>query len=397
MKSVPLRRLCRILNGGTPKADTDNWGGEVPWATPVDLRKVDGGHIERTDRSLTETGLQAGSTLAPADSVLLSSRAPIGYTAITGKPMAFNQGCKALVPASGTDPRFLQYALMSVARNLKEAGSGSTFMEVGAEAIGATHVSAQRPEDQRRIADFLDDRVSRIDRIIAARQSQLERAPQAFKLRLSLHYESGPSIPLKSLARNITSGPRGWGDRVREAGTPFVRIANLRPLGIRPDMSDLVHVDTPANAETERTRLEAGDVLLSITAAFGEVAVWPGGEGAFSQHVARIRLQDPKSAEWLAWALQSQWLHDQYRLAAYGGTKVGMSLGQVGGLQVPAVTPDRRAEVARALGELWGSHAELQAALRRSIELLTEYKQSLITAAVTGQLDVTTASTRIPE
>lgn len=83
---VQIRRLARLANGGTPTADDIYWGGSVLWATPVDLARVDGGTISTTSRTLTAAGVRTGSATIPARSVRLSTRAPIGYAAVTASP-----------------------------------------------------------------------------------------------------------------------------------------------------------------------------------------------------------------------------------------------------------------------------------------------------------------------
>lgn len=80
--TVPLRRIATVVNGGTPTADASNWGGEVPWATPVDLGRHDGRALGATERTLTDRGLETGSSLVPERSIILSTRAPIGYVCV---------------------------------------------------------------------------------------------------------------------------------------------------------------------------------------------------------------------------------------------------------------------------------------------------------------------------
>ncbi|MDP9820825.1 hypothetical protein J2S59_000634 [Nocardioides massiliensis] len=112
--------------------------------------------------------------------------------------------------------------------------------------------------------------------------------------------------------------------------------------------------------------------------------------------MARLRPQDPADADWVAWTLQTAHAHDQYLLHAYGGTKIGMGLDQVKNLNVPAVDRRMRHEISTKLIAEWDRHSSAVDALRHSIDLLAEYKTSLITAAVTGDLDVTTAGSGIP-
>lgn len=168
MTVVPLRRVAKLVNGGTPTTDPENWGGDVSWATPVDLAVVDGGVVNETQRSITRAGLRSVSASVPAGSVLLSIRAPIGYLARTASMAAFNQGCRGIVPTADIDVGFLLYALMSARSSLVAAGTGSTFQELSSEALANSHVPLHPLPEQRRIAEFLDDQVARLDAAVSA-------------------------------------------------------------------------------------------------------------------------------------------------------------------------------------------------------------------------------------
>src|SRR5947199_593454 len=83
---LPLKRLFRVVNGATPSSgDEHYWDGDVPWATPDDLGKLNSRLLNATRRTITEDGyLSCGTTLMPGGSIVLSTRAPIGHVAIAG-------------------------------------------------------------------------------------------------------------------------------------------------------------------------------------------------------------------------------------------------------------------------------------------------------------------------
>ena len=139
--AAQVRRLFLVVNGGTPTSDCANWNGDVAWATPVDLAKTNGRVISTTERQLTRQGLETGSARVPGGSLLVSNRAPIGYVALAGGPMAFNQGCKGLVPQDQLDPRYFLYQLGSLLPELESRGQGSTFSELSAEALASVRVA----------------------------------------------------------------------------------------------------------------------------------------------------------------------------------------------------------------------------------------------------------------
>lgn len=95
-----LDEVARIVAGSTPKTDVPSyWDGDIFWATPKDLSSLDGKTLTNTTRKITAAGLKScAAEVLPPDSVLFSSRAPIGLTAINEIPTATNQGFKSFVP-----------------------------------------------------------------------------------------------------------------------------------------------------------------------------------------------------------------------------------------------------------------------------------------------------------
>lgn len=415
--SLPLRRLFNIVNGGTPTSAEENWGGPIPWATPVDL--ADGSvNLSETQRTLTQIGLRNGSSIVPEGSILLSTRAPIGYTAITKVPMAFNQGCRALVPLGEADVRFFRYQLDVREDDLQAAGMGTTFVELSSGALAEFEVECPDYFEQRRIADFLDAEVMRIVRLTDARRSQL----QAFEER-ELSLISERFIP-GSVNRASGEFPWPWLPRISECAPlvrlgylcqvqggvtvdasrdpsdadvtrPYLRVANVK--ADRLELDSVNEITVPKTV-ADRSTLQPGDVLMTEGGdidKLGRGTVWSGElPGALHQnHVFALR-PDPErlDAEYLALLTRS--LHGRCYFEATGVKSTNLastSSSKVKSFPIPFVSLE---EQRKAVSEVNSSLVEvdiLRAALTRQIDLLEERKRALITAAVTGQIDVTTA------
>ena len=159
MKVVPLGEIAEIVSGATPKTgDESLWGGEILWATPADLSKLEGPYIGSTPRTITEAGLKScAAQVLPAGSVLLSSRAPIGHVAINTQPMATNQGFKSLVPKPDVvDAKYLYHWLRANTSYLQGLGNGATFKEISKAVVSKVEVPLPPLDEQRRIATILD-------------------------------------------------------------------------------------------------------------------------------------------------------------------------------------------------------------------------------------------------
>jgi len=249
-------------------------------------------------------------------------------------------------------------------------------------------------DEQRRIADFLDDQVGRIDRLIDCRRLQCELLLESASARIEEVFSQFQGRrALKHLGGMITSGPRGWGDLVDYEGVrPFIRITNLPSRGIELELDQLLRVTPPDSVEASRAQVLEGDIMISITASIGDVALVPANMAgaAFSQHVARFRAHDRRDAEWIAWALQTNMMKSALTNDAQGGTKMGLSLADIRGIRVPDVAPRDREEVARRCQHIFDAAKQTALACTLSEKLLEERKRSLTTAAVTGAIEVTT-------
>jgi type I restriction enzyme S subunit len=130
--------LADCLGGATPSTkNPDFWdGGDLTWTSPKDLSKLESIHLLKTDRKITELGLKKiSSGLLPVGTVLLSSRAPVGYLALTTEPTAINQGYIALKPVSGVSNYFLLNWCDSNLEQIKNRASGTTFAEISKSAF----------------------------------------------------------------------------------------------------------------------------------------------------------------------------------------------------------------------------------------------------------------------
>lgn len=167
-----ISEVCRVTQGGTP--DTSNspfWGGSVQWITPAEMGKTESKYISQTVRTITEDGLKnCSSELLPIDSIIISTRAPIGHLAINKTPMAINQGCRGLIPNSENEGRFIYYSLEKFKGQLNDLGSGNTFKELSGTALRGFKIATPKFLEQQKIADCL----SSLDELIAAQAQKVE-------------------------------------------------------------------------------------------------------------------------------------------------------------------------------------------------------------------------------
>lgn len=165
-KKCKISDIGTVVGGATPstKNPANYEHGTIAWITPKDLSSFSGRYIERGERNITETGLKSCSAqLLPKNTVLFSSRAPIGYVAITANEVCTNQGFKSVIPNEDTDPLFLFYLLKYNKEKIEGMGSGTTFKEVSGNTMKNIVVSVPADKkEQEKIASVLnaiDDKI----------------------------------------------------------------------------------------------------------------------------------------------------------------------------------------------------------------------------------------------
>lgn len=144
VREYKVDQIGEVVGGGTPStANAEYWNGDIPWISPKDLTGYSSVYISCGESSITKEGLnKSGTRLLPKDTVLFSSRAPIGYVAIAQNPLCTNQGFKSIIcNKSIIDPLYLYYYIKANLDYFKLWGSGATFPEISGSAMRRIKVS----------------------------------------------------------------------------------------------------------------------------------------------------------------------------------------------------------------------------------------------------------------
>ena len=163
-KKLKIEDCAEVIGGGTPSTKKkEYWDGDISWITPKDLSNYNNRYISKGSRNISEKGLKYSSArLLPKNSVLLTTRAPIGYLAISKKELATNQGFKSLIMKNGNFPEFFYYLLKNNISKLLQYASGTTFMELNATNLKSIEFYIPEVKEQKRIASILsalDDKI----------------------------------------------------------------------------------------------------------------------------------------------------------------------------------------------------------------------------------------------
>ena len=392
---VPLRRLARVVNGGTPLKEPSYWDGDIPWATPIDLGRAHGAVLTSTDRRLTDAGVAAGSAAVPAGSVLVSTRAPIGYVARTDQAVAFNQGCRALLPGPNIDPRFLTSAIMASQHELEGRALGTTFAELSSDGLGSVPIPVPPLEEQRRIADFLEAQGVVARQLDQLRERQRDLLKEEFEAmlddrlvspyltaRVPLMFLTDPTRPIQYGI--ILPGPDFPG------GVPIIKGGDVGRG--RLDVEMLSRTDPEIDARYSRSRVRGGDYVVAIRGSVGEIGEVPESltNANLTQDSARIAPHRCEST-WLGAVVQTRFVQGEIARRVTGATIKGINIADLRRISVPFPPREEQHRLGVWAQGLIRRRRAASVALHRAQQLTAERQQALITAAVTGEIDVTTA------
>lgn len=187
----------------------------------------------------------------------------------------------------------------------------------------------------------------------------------------------------------VTSGSRGWAEYYSELGAKFLRVGNLDHDSISLDLRDIQHVIPPDNAESLRTKTVRGDLLISVTADVGMVAVVPEdlGDAFINQHIALCRPVTCESTNYVAWCLTSSVGQAQFRLSQRGATKPGLGLDDVKAAIVPFGPLSEQQEIVAEIAEKFSQIEAAELAIDHGLQRAARLRQSILKRAFEGKLE----------
>lgn len=417
MKTIALRHLAEI-NPPSPEFEAlaaDAYVLFLPLETVWSDSRAD--QMRRSPKALMATGytrFQAGDTVCPKVTPTFQA----GRSMRAESVGAGTTELHVLRPRPGIEPRWITYAVRS--KHFLDEGvtafqGVAGLQRVPPEFIANFRVMDASVDEQRRIADFLDYRVARIGQIIDARRQQ-QALLDASLVRASLDAIRGEgdeprrpsglswlgsipsSWPLLTVSTEFQVDLGKMLDEKRQTGKaaiPYLRNTNVQWDNV--DLSDLKQMDI-GTEERERYCVHPGDLLICEGGQPGRSAVWRGEMAplGFQKALHRARTRGRSRVEWLLECLRVA-VHLNVFAVENGQTTIGhLTNEQLRAVRFPFPETDEQDRILRRLHARQAQIRGTGEALGRSTELLQEYKQSLITAAVTGELDVTTGGSGIP-
>lgn len=339
-----LGEIFNLQMGKTPDRHSPKfWNeGTEPWISIADLTKCNK-YIENTAEKITATAVDgSGIKIIPKNTVIMSFKLSIGKVAITPKEMYSNEAIMSFIDKGvlKIEPVYLYYLLMH-----KDWDTGTNKAVMGKTlnkaSLSQMTVNIHGYSEQLEIIKALDAASS----IIAARKQQLAELDKLIKARF-VELFGDPKInpnkyPVCQLSEHIaflTSGSRGWAQYCADDGTEwFITIRNVKDCHIETD--NMQPINAPDNAEAKRTRVQEGDLLISITADLGRTGVVTkeiAEHGAYiNQHLTCIRLkQDVLNPLYVAYFMESPAGKEQFESKNQSAVKAGLNFNSINSLRL---------------------------------------------------------------
>ncbi len=369
---VALGDVFEIESGGTPDSKKEAyWGGEINWATLVDIPKTVA-HVLSTERKITPDGLKNSSAkILPAGTVLVSSRATIGRIAIASAPMATNQGFKNILPKPEVAlPEFVAYALTNCVGQMESMASGGTFKEISKTNFATVKIPLPPLEVQQQIVTELDGYQKIID---SARQIVGNWKPS-----IAVDPE-WPSAPLSELASYFNDGNWIESKDQSDSGIRLVQTGNIG-VGIYrdKDSSKARFINEQTFNELNCTEIYPGDILISrLPDPVGRACVIPDiGQRMITSvdcSIFRPRTETLLPAFFVGYTLTDSY-QQQIEAQCTGASRKRISRSNLGNIMIPVPSLEVQQQIVNTIE---GERTHIESA-RALIDLYTQKTQATI-------------------
>lgn len=401
-----LGEVATIVGGGTPSTlNSAYWNGDIQWFTPAELSDSKK-YVSKSERTITERGLKESSAkLLPKGTVLLTTRASIGITAILENPASTNQGFQSLIAKNNCCSEFLYYVIPLIKDEMLSRASGSTFAEISAKKLSTITFQLPPLPEQQRIAKALSDvdaLISTTEKLIQKKKNIKQGAMQNLltgKKRLPGFGPQNKSPAYKQTELGLI--PEDW--EVKEFGdyASIVRGGSPRPIqnflttnsdginwikigDVKPEDKYIVSTEEKIIREgkTRSREVHKGDFILSNSMSFGRPYILQIDGCIHDGWLAIQNYQDTFDTDFLYYLLGSDEIFKQYIEMAAGSSVQNLNKEKVAKLLVPIFDKKEQTAIASVLSSMDKEIETLNTKLEKYRNLKTAMMQQLLTGKI---------------
>ncbi|MFT7372664.1 MAG: type I restriction enzyme S subunit [Oleiphilaceae bacterium] len=400
-----------IGSGTTPPSGSDElYGGDVPWITTGELREKE---IFSTTKNVTRDALRKLSALRkfPRGSIAIAMYgATIGRLGILGVEATTNQACCVLTKSNVLNNKYLYYWLQAFKQDIVNLASGGGQPNINQEVVASLKISAPKKFEQQKIANFLDHETAKIDTLIEKQQQLIALLKEKRQAVISHAVTKGlnPDAPMRdSGVEWLGEVPEHWKigrykfctSRVvvgiaeaathayAETGVPIIRSTNIREEGL--DLSGMLFIKQGFAELNSSKYLYTNDIITVRTGYPGTSAVIPetlDKSQCFTNLVATPK--EEMSPHFLSEYLNSHTGKSYFDLLGWGSAQKNISVPILQNISIAWPVISEQKEIVNYIQQQREQYTKLVTKGRKQIQLLQERRTALISAAVTGKIDV---------
>ena len=394
-----------VFNGSTPKSgEAEYWEGNIVWVTPSDLSQLEGYKISESSRNITTKGLHScGTSLVPKGSIILSCRAPIGSLAVAGTELCTNQGCKTLVPTSGIPVEYYYYYFSTVTNVLNNLGRGSTFLELSTEDLTNLTMPLPSISESYSVVEFLDHETAQIDTLIEKQQTLIQLLREKRQAVISHAVTKGlnPDAPMKdSGVEWLGEVPEHW--EVLPAKRFFKLVAEpaasnndyellsvYTAIGVRP-RKDLEQKGNKASTTDGYWKVEKGDIVVNKLLAWMGAVGYSDYVGVTSPAYDILRATKDINSKFYHYLFRTRLANMEFKRWSRGIMEMRLRLyfDELGRIFMPLPSKQEQDLIVKKIEKMDNQFDNLIKKSEYNIKLMQERRTALISAAVTGKIDV---------
>jgi type I restriction enzyme, S subunit len=410
---ISIKWLSPVRRGASPRPIDDpkyfDADGEFAWVRIADVSSCDG-VLTETTQQLSELGSSLSVKVAPGD-LFVSIAGTVGKPCISAIKACIHDGF-VYFPTLQIDPKFL-YRIFEGGTCYGGLGKWGTQLNLNTDTIGSIRVALPPVDELPKVLAFLDRETAKIDDLVAQQRRLMELLKEKRQAVISHAVTQGlnPQAPMKPsgiewlgdvpahwevkqikyISSRISSGktPSGGSETYVDQGITFLRSQNVYDEGLRLD--EVAFITEAVDEAMSVSRVAPNDILLNITgASIGRSCVVPIDMPCanVNQHVCVIRLENTSNVPFVGWTFKSSCIKNQIDHAQNGAAREGLNFVQIGEmvLAMPPIT--EQSAIGAYLDHESTKFDSLTTEAQRAIDLLQERRTALISAAVTGQIDV---------
>jgi type I restriction enzyme S subunit len=411
-----IKYLGNIVSGGTPSTDKEEyWNGSIPW---LQSGKVQYNFIKSNDvdKYITELGLMKSSTkMVLSNSVLVAiTGATCGNIGYLTFDSTVNQSIIGIEPSTSYSPEFIFYFLSSQRHQILYHQSGGAQGGINKDDVKNLFISIPTLDKQNLIVQFLDGKTELIDKLISTKERKITLLKEQRTSLINSVVTKGlnPNVKMKdSGVEWIGEIPEKWlmgkikflSEIISKGTTPstvgglildegpiyYIKMSDFGQYTVNKPKS---FIDFKTNELLKRSTLFENDILFVITGEIGRTVIVTKEviPSNINQNISFIRLKENNRVQFTWYWLSSDILKNQLKTLYNVSTLPSMSMEDLGNLYIPQPPLSEQYQIVEFLDSKTKEIDEMISLEQKKIDLLKEYRQSLISEVVTGKIKVTT-------